>query len=185
MSNLLTENPIALRTLMSETIFVLPSPEGGGVASPAPESRSAPVPLSGDRETEKAREAFVYQGDKSSGMLFLLRDAVHPYFSPQAEEAFAKMIGALGLTPQNVAVVNLANADNPNDFPLLMDFFQPKKIALLGVDPVSLKLPAIPQNTYRKGKKATVFHTFGFAEMLADANKKKTFWAEFKAFVAA
>jgi len=129
MSNLLTENPIALRTLMSETIFVPPSPEGGGIASRPPANDSSIVPPLGDKGTEKAEEVFVYQGDKTSGILFVLRDAVHPYFSPQAEEAFAKTIGALGLNPQNVAVVNLANADNPNDFPALMDFFQPKKIA--------------------------------------------------------
>jgi len=195
-----TDNPIALRTLMSETIFatadavaspqkadisVPPSPEGGAMEEGHAGGRNAMTLPSGDGGTSgNARtETFVYQGDRSSGILFVLRDTNHPYFSPPAEEAFAKTLSALQLTPQTVALVNLANADNPNDFGKLMDFFEPKKIALLGVDPASLKLPAIPQNTCKKGKKATVFHTFGFAEMLADPGKKKAFWLEFKAFM--
>jgi len=128
-------------------------------------------------------ETFVYQGDKSTGILFILRYPDYPYFSPQAEEAFVKTIGALQLTLQNVAVVNLANAHNPNDFKQIMDFFNPIKITLLGVEPASLKLPAIPHNSYMKGKRATVFNTFSFEEMFADVGKKKAFWMEFKTFI--
>jgi len=192
-----TDNPIALRTLMSETIFaagdVSDSPqknedkqadmEAGLVAVP-PSSKTGGEEEKQDDPPEIPRETFVYQGDKSSGILFVLRTADHPYFSPRAEDAFAKAIGAAGLAREKVAVVNLANADNPNDFGQLMAFFQPKKIALLGVDPASLKLPAIPQNAHKKGKKAVVFHTFGFEEMLDDANRKKAFWTAFKTFMA-
>jgi len=191
MSSLLTDNAIALRALMSETIFAIsdavqPMAQGATMVAEHADNRNAITPplgvggISEDGNTE----SFVYQGDKTSGILFVLRDPDHPYFSPAAEEAFAKTLGALGLTPQSTAVVNLASPNNSNDFRKLMDFFQPKKIALLGVGPTSLKLPEIPQNTSMKGKKATVFHTFGFAEMLADPGKKKAFWTGFKAFMA-
>lgn len=128
-------------------------------------------------------EEFVYQGDKSTGILFILRYPEYPYFSPQAEEAFIKTIGALQLSPQNVAVVNLANPHNPNDFKRIMEFFQPTKITLLGVEPASLKLPAIAHNSYMRGRIATVFNTFSFEEMFADVAKKKLFWTEFKSFL--
>ena len=128
-------------------------------------------------------EEFIYQGDKSTGILFILRYPDFPYFSPQAEEAFVKTIGALQLTKENVAVVNLANPHNPNDFKRIMQFFQPTKITLLGVEPISLKLPEIAHNSYMKGRIATVFNTFSFEEMFADVQKKRLFWNEFKTFI--
>lgn len=165
MSNLLTNNPIALQVLMNETIF-----STGFVMD---ESRLLDD-LGLDWGTSD--EEFIYQGDKSSGVLFILRYPEFPYFSPQAEEAFVKTIGALQLTLDNVAIVNLANPHNPNDFKRIMTFFEPKKITLLGVEPASLKLPEIAHNSYMKGRIATVFNTFSFEEMFADVSKKKLFW---------
>ncbi|HMR18892.1 MAG TPA: hypothetical protein PKA53_06310 [Sphingobacterium sp.] len=177
--SLKTDNPIALQALMSETIFttgfVLRAVEEGVQNQIAEQSLPA--------DTTVTQEEFVYQGDKSTGILFILRYPDYPYFSPEAEEAFVKTIGALQLSPQNVAVVNLANSHNPNDFKRIMAFFQPKKITLLGVEPASLKLPAIAHNSYMRGKVAVVFNTFSFEEMFADIHKKKLFWTEFKAFM--
>ncbi len=156
-----TTNPVALQALMSETLFIPKTPQ---------------------QELTSAEE-FIYQGDKSTGVLFILRYPDYPYFSPAAEEAFLKTIGALQLHAGNVAVVNLANSHNPNDWKRIMAFFQPKKITLLGVEPISLGLPAIAHNSYMHGKIATVFNTFSFEEMFADVQKKKMFWMEFKSFM--
>lgn len=192
MNNLLTDHPIALQALMSETIFTVGGAVGTvDVVSSAVDTREEVV-TEDVTAAENAppiaplmeQEEFVYQGDKSAGVLFILRYPDYPYFSPQAEEAFVKTIGALQLTPQNVAVVNLANPHNPNDFRRIMAFFAPTKITFLGVEPASLKLPAIAHNSYMRGNKATVFYTFSFEEMFADVQKKKLFWAEFKAFLS-
>lgn len=164
---------------MSETIFSTGFSAQEDVSSSVSNTTTIPQP---NTATGSAEE-FIYQGDKSTGVLFILRYPEYPYFSPQAEEAFVKTIGALQLTPHNVAVVNLANPHNPNDFKLIMQFFQPRKITLLGVDPASLKLPAIAHNSYMKGKIATVFNTFSFEEMFVDVEKKKLFWGEFKTFI--
>ena len=187
MNNLLTNNPAALQALMSETLFgaddILPA--AALEASPAIALQSAPAvsPAVDVAVGTAAMEEFVFQGDKSTGILFILRYPEFPYFSPQAEEAFVKTIGALQLNLQNVAVVNLANAHNPNDFKRIMQFFKPSKITLLGVEPASLKLPLIAHNAYMKGKVAIVFNTFSFEEMFADISKKKAFWSEFKTFI--
>lgn len=176
MSALLTDNPIALQALMSETIFTT----GFDVKElPQQENQVQGISL----QFDSSAEDFVYQGDKSTGILFILRYPEYPYFSPQAEEAFVKTIGALSLSPQNVAVLNLANPQNPNDFKRIMEFFTPTKITLLGVEPKSLVLPEIAHNSYMKGRVATVFNTFSFEEMFADINKKKLFWGEFKTFI--
>ena len=175
MSNLLTDNPIALQALMNETLF------STGFAMEDVQSQS--VDENSAVSWDSSGEEFVYKGDKTTGVLFILRYPSYPYFSPAAEEAFIKTIGALQLTPENVAVVNLANPQNPNDFKRIMEFFTPKKITLLGVEPTSLKLPEIAHNSYMKGRIATVFNTFSFEEMFADVNKKKLFWGEFKTFI--
>jgi hypothetical protein len=175
MSNLLTDNPIALQALMNETLF------STGFAMEDVQSQS--LDENSAVNWDSPGEEFVYKGNKTTGVLFILRYPSYPYFSPAAEEAFIKTIGALQLTPENVAVVNLANPQNPNDFKRIMEFFRPKKITLLGVEPTSLKLPEIAHNSYMKGRIATVFNTFSFEEMFADVNKKKLFWGEFKTFI--
>lgn len=177
MSNLLTDNPIALQALMNETLF--------STGFSIEETKAETVSSSASTVNwDSSEEEFVYKGDKSTGVLFILRYPSFPYFSPAAEEAFIKTIGALQLTPDNVALVNLANPHNPNDFKRIMAFFEPKKITLLGVEPASLKLPEIAHNSYMKGRIATVFNTFSFEEMFADVNKKKLFWGEFKQFIS-
>ena len=177
MNNLITDNPVALQALMSETIF------STGFELSENDYFESEVVSSSVVSFDSSDEEFVYQGDKSTGILFILRYPDYPYFSPQAEDAFIKTIGALGLTPQNVAVVNLANPQNPNEFKRIMDFFKPTKITLLGVEPTSLVLPKIPHNSYKKGNVATVFNTFSFEEMFVDVNKKKLFWGDFKTFI--
>lgn len=176
MSNLLTDNPIALQSLMNETLF-----STGFAMDDAQHTNSE---VSDSVSWDRSDDEFVFQGDKSTGVLFILRYPNYPYFSPQAEEAFVKTIGALGLTLENVAVLNLANPQNPNEFKRIMEFFSPKKITLLGVEPKSLVLPEIAHNSYLKGRVATVFNTFSFEEMFADIKKKKLFWGEFKSFIA-
>jgi len=174
MSQLRTDNAIALQALMSETIF-MHGMDAGPVASSVGEVL--------EERQNKPSEEFIYQGNKSTGVLFILRYPDYPYFSPAAEDAFVKTLGALGLSLDNVAVVNLANTHNPNDFKRIMQFFEPTKITLLGVEPISLKLPEIAHNSYMKGRIATVFNTFSFEEMFADVQKKRLFWNEFKTFI--
>ncbi|MGE8378836.1 MAG: hypothetical protein ACN6PN_10815 [Sphingobacterium sp.] len=213
MSNLTTDNPVALQALMDETIFAngfdfqseleavskAKDTEYVAVGIPATDQLAKPAMIEKSNESsvvgnekdsvgvvnalEVLGGEFIYQGSKDQGILFILRYAQYPYFSPAALEAFEKTIGALKLTKETVAVVNLANTHNPNDFKQIMQFFQPTKIILLGVEPASLKLPPIEHNSYMKGRIATVFNTFSFEEMFADVNKKKLFWNEFKTFI--
>jgi len=217
MSNLTTDNPVALQALMDETIFgngfdfqselpTYPMQEESNahvqaVVRTSSEMKDTSYVAVGIGEAQQAVPSqvvsgshavnhlevlggeFIYQGNKEQGILFILRYEQYPYFSPAALDAFEKTIGALKLTKETVAVLNLANSHNPNDFKRIMQFFQPTKIILLGVEPASLKLPFIEHNSYMKGRIATVFNTFSFEEMFVDVNKKKLFWNEFKTFI--
>ncbi|MGJ1419100.1 hypothetical protein ACR79T_05710 [Sphingobacterium spiritivorum] len=183
MKNLLTDNPAAIKALMSETLFSAGQSFSDSQEDEFVEATSIQTPLSAEVKTDVTEE-FIYQGNKDRGIIFILRYQEYPYFSAGAQEAFVKTIGALQLTPSDVVVVNLANPHNPNDFKRIMQFFTPTKIILLGVEPTSLVLPHIPHNSYMKGRVATVFNTYSFEEMFVDIEKKKAFWIEFKTFIA-
>lgn len=186
MSRLLTEDPVALQVLMNETLFGTVEDikkemwSDHSFQQPSPQTITTP---SEERESRTTAEEFIFRGAKEKGIVFILRYAERDYFSTGAQDAFEKILTAVGISPKEVAVVNLANAHNPNDFKRIMAFFKPTKIILLGVDPASLVLPAIPLNAYMKGKIATVFNTFSFEEMFVDIEKKKAFWQEFKRFL--
>jgi hypothetical protein len=143
MSNLTTDNPVALQALRMKLFFSMGmtsgrtgscshskgygicrcwNPSVDHLAKPAITDKSNEVSALGSEKDQKgivnALEVlggeFIYQGSKDQGILFILRYVEYPYFS-QRSDAFEKTIGALKLTKENVAVVNLANAHNPND----------------------------------------------------------------------
>lgn len=184
MSHLLTNHPIALNALMNETLFsadfIVAEDASTGFEQVrvqqfiTPSEEVAPVIVP---------EEFIYQGSVEKRILFILRYPDFDYFSPGAQDAFEKILSAVNLRMADVAVVNLANPHNPNDFKRIMQFFQPTRITLLGVAPSSLVLPPIPHNEYMKGKVATVFNTYSFEEMFANQDKKKAFWLEFKKII--
>src|SRR5690606_15257157 len=136
MNNLLTDNPIALQALMSETIFTAggamdavkdtssPSDEledtTPKVPDPSPTTSTSTSASAFPSSAHQRQEEFVYQGGNSTWILFILRCPQYPPFSPQAEEAFVRTIAALELTPQDAAVVNLANPRRPYDFKRIM-----------------------------------------------------------------
>lgn len=185
MSNLLTNHPIALNALMNETLFSADFTVAEQPSNSFQQAQAQPLitPPENIVATASTPEEFIYQGSVEKRILFILRYPDFDYFSPGALDAFEKILAAVGLKVADVAVVNLANAHNPNDFKRIMQFFQPTRITLLGVDPASLLLPLIPHNEYMRGKVATVFNTYSFEEMFANVEKKKAFWLEFKKFI--
>lgn len=185
MSNLLTNHPIALNALMNETLFSadFTVDEQASSGFQQAQAQSLITPPENDVTTASVPEEFIYQGSVEKRILFILRYPDFDYFSPGALDAFEKILAAVNLRVADVAVVNLANTHNPNDFKRIMQFFQPVRITLLGVEPASLMLPSIPHNAYMKGKVATVFNTYSFEEMFANVEKKKAFWLEFKNFI--
>ena len=172
-----TDNPYALQALMSETIFSL--------GEQVQEARKVdPTYIPSAAPDLGLLEEFLFKGENKKHILFLIRDPNQPYMSAEAYDAFLKMLTALQLTEADIALMNVANERNSSEFKQIMNFFTPQKIILLGVDPPSLKLPAIPLNALQKGRVSTVFHTFSLEEMLTDLAKKKAFWIEFKNLIS-
>lgn len=195
MSNLHSDHPIVLQTLLDETLFAVEeaakeevssvnsheeTKEEAAPASPQAVEESAVV---SDEEKKEQNEDFSYKGKRRSGILFLIRNTEYEYFSPESEEAFGKILKVLQLTWEDVTLLNLDQAQNSADFRKIMQFFTPMKIALLGIGTDYLKLPQIAFNTFVKGKTAVVFNTFDFESIQDHQQHKKEFWTQFKAFI--
>lgn len=176
MATLHSNDPLALQALMSETLFSSGLAQAAGEEAISEVQTTVPPVLT----SASSQEEFVFQGGFAKSMLFIIDDAQHAYMSAGAYEAFLKTLAALAIPLEDIALLNLATAGNGYDFKRIMVGLQPLKIILLGVDPSRLQLPAIPFNTFQRGKKASVFNTFSFEEMLGDITKKKAFWAAFK-----
>ena len=145
-SPLNTVEPVALRHLMSETIFDIE----------APEARRAPHNVR-------------YLGQNKRRYLFLTHEAEHEWMSEAAMDALVKTLAALQLAVDDVAVLNIAKLAESPSADELSAFFDPKVVVNLGT---SLDWP--------EQAGTTVFHTRRFDDMLADAAKKREFWATIK-----
>src|SRR5690606_12232224 len=103
-----TVDPVALRYLMTETIFGVEEP----FDSPAPQ--------------------FSYYGGNKRNFLFLTQDTQHKWMSAAALDAFSKTLAALKLSTDDVAVLNMAAFPTVPDKAELFAFFNPKVIVALG-----------------------------------------------------
>lgn len=103
-----TNDPVALRYLMTETIF--------GIDEPTP-SRSP---------------QFSYHGGNRRNYLFLTHEIGHEWMSAAALDAFTKTLAALKLTMDDIAVLNIGKLSEIPAKPDLIAFFNPKVIVALG-----------------------------------------------------
>ena len=148
-SSMLTGDPVALRYLMTETIF--------GIGEPL------------DATPEDTTPQFSYYGGNRRHFLFLTHDPQNKWMSAAALDAFSKTLGALKLSADDVAVLNMAAFPVVPAVADLVAFFKPKVIVALGAT-----LSGAPSEGVE------VFNTHSFDEMLVDAEKKRAFWTTVK-----
>ncbi len=153
-SNMHTDDPVALRYLMTETIFG----------------------MEGARDIETPRETipvlaptFLYHGENRRNYLFVTHETRYDWMSAEALEAFTKTLSALKLTIADVAVLNFGKLSQVPTQGELVAFFRPRVV-------VALSAPL----DWNDVADITVFRTYSFDEMLVDAEKKRLFWNTIK-----
>lgn len=166
MSCLLTKNPVAIRQLMSEAIFSLPSEEFTAIVEQVP-ALEAQVSV-------KAESPLVFLGGNRKRILFFVRHESFEYFSTQAEEAFLKTLGALALSLDDVAVVNRDKTSKTIEE--IKEQLQPKCCVYCEGESIE------GASTFNVLEKANVdsLYTYSFEEMLSDTMKKRLFWNAIK-----
>lgn len=174
-SNLNTSDPIALRFLMSETIFV--SAE-----------RNAEVAMDHVQEppNQPNEEAltFTFYGENKRNCLFLTNEQQHEFMSDEALDAFIKTLSALNMTSADIAVFNLGAGPAIPQQTDVISFFKPRTMVFLGVDPEIIGLAAMSAQTVAEFNGMTLFNTCTFDEMIADARRKRLFWTMIKTLLA-
>lgn len=191
-SALHTTDPVALRYLMSETLF---SVAGEAVDAPvdeprvvADESVAQPAVAVPEPETEATPATsqpaeFAFLGENKRGYLFVTDDPQSDYLSGPAMDAFVKTLGARQLGLADVAVFNAARHAGPVAFADLAAFFKPRAVVLLGPPASRFGLPEVLPNTVGSVGGTPVFQTYSFDVLLVDAEKKGAFWPVLKSLL--
>lgn len=171
MSQLLTQDPIAIRILMSETIFSSSSID----ELPDSSQKEEDLKQSDAVLVKGANSDLSFWGSNEKKVLFLIRNSAVDYFSIEAEDAFLKTLAALKLTIDDVSIVNLARNNTP--------FNEIKKILSSRFCIYCEGESEANQNLFNKlfeKDGLTFFYTYSFEEMLTDVNKKRAFWNAIK-----
>jgi hypothetical protein len=171
MSQLLTQHPIAIRILMSETIF-----SSSDIDELTDRSlKDHNLTQSEDILFEDANPDLLFWGSNEKKVSFLIRNSAFEYFSTEAEDAFLKTLTALKLTINDVSVVNLAN--NATSFDEIKKVLNSKfYIYCEGENEENRNF----FNRLFEKDGLTFLYTYSFEEMLTDVTKKRTFWNAIK-----
>lgn len=171
MSRLLTQNPIALRFLMSETIF------GSAINNRQAGNLSIEVDtIKSDLSVSNNKEAdLLFWGSNERNILFIIQNPEVEYFSVEAEDAFLKTLAALKLSIKDVAVFNRGKVEKTLNE--INDVLKPK-ICIYSEGENEAKRNIFNKFTEVDG--ITCLHTYSFEEMLTDTNKKRSFWNAIK-----
>jgi hypothetical protein len=167
MSLLNTSHPRALQSFLTETLFDV------GMNPPQPVQVEVPVPLSPPKEIP-------YYGKNGKNILFLVSRKDHAFFSEAAELAFLKTLQALQLELNDVAVVNLQQADQPLFFEPIRKQFEPRFCVFLGAEPTEAGLEGFADHLWTEERGVRFLKSYSFEEMLTDKQKKRMFWDAIK-----
>lgn len=175
---LYTENPVALRYLMSETLYAVDS-VGSVDSVDSVDEQALSEPLSPVPD-------LTFYGGNRSGILFISPRSSGPgeHTLPEAEMlAFEKILAALQLTTEDISLIHVPKDEalsGARSLPQLVDFFTPKIIVVLGTD---LRMEGLNSELHEVQQRGNYrfLHTYSFHEMGEDVEKKRLFWGKLKA----
>lgn len=184
-----TTDPIALRYLMTETLFAIEDGDVPTAAELQDDTVVAVIPADRPGEAEerapvvRTAPVFSFLGENKQGYLFVTHDPQSDYMSAPAMEAFTKTLAARNLAQADVAVFNLAQHGEQVVISDLVSFFKPRAVILLGPAAPMLGIPALAFNTVGAVGDVAVFQTYSFDVLIQDAEKKSTFWPVLKSLL--
>jgi hypothetical protein len=130
---------------------------------------------------EQQTVSFNYLGENNRYFLVIVDDKTHSELNTPHKEMLMKIMAAKKLELRDLAVLNLAR--HPDlDFEQLKKFFSCNKLALFGINPQKIGMPALAANQPEKYQDVKVLATFGLEEMNSDTEKKREFWNVMKDF---
>ena len=175
MSELKSTNPLALRYLITEDLYLLddiPVTEHLKTEAAQPVENAPETPV-------KEFNGFDYLGENNKYFLLVVNEPSHKTMLPKELEALQSILSAKKMELKDVALLNLNNYPGAT-FVQMKSFFVCSKIVLFGISPQQIQLHSIPLNTPTDIQGTKILSTFSFSEMMDNLDKKKAFWAEMK-----
>lgn len=170
MSELRSDNPVALQFLITEEIYLIDKPE-----NVAADIRSE------EEEDPSEFTGFDYIGENNKYMVLLVSSSSHLHMAPPELDALQRTLVAKGMDLKDVALLNVHRYPNAS-FNQVKAFFACNKIVLFGIDPAKLQIPAQAMNVPGVHEGVSVLLTSSFTEMMTDLEKKKQFWNVMRTF---
>lgn len=121
---------------------------------------------------------FNYLGGNKKSFLILVNYTGHELMPDDHLAALENVLTRKGISRDEIALLNLAK--NINDHKVIIEYFKPKTLLILGKTamPAAMSEPLFNQITQQQS--LNVLYTFGFDEMMDNVANKRTFWDQVK-----
>ena len=161
------ENPVAYRFILQEELYLLDKDKASYM-----QTESQPV-----IQTQPVN--FKYLGGHKKNFLIIVHYSAHEVIDDKHLTALQSIFKRLELSMDDVAILNRANySDAP--FEDLTDFFNPRKLLLLGQDALPAGIDVLTLNKAAVLNNCNTLFSFSFDEMMDNNENKKAFWEQLK-----
>lgn len=147
------DNPIALSFLLNEDLYFI--------------------------QEKNEFAGFEYFGENNRFVLVLHVDETVKFINQEEKEFLMRMLAALKLTEQSIALVNLAHYKGTN-LKQLKDFFACNKVLAFGIEPSGLQLSNTVMYALTDYDAQQLIFADALADLKNDDQKKRTLWMELK-----
>ena len=187
MSLLKTTDPLVLRLLFSDELYLVDEPSTENVILGKAEQAVEKVEHAAEKVEQPAEKVeqppetlvFDYLGENNKYFLLLVNQPGRAILNAKDLESLISILHAKKMEVRDVAILNLAKYPGVS-FHLLKSYFVNTRLVLFGIDPQSLQLPAIESNKITVHEGVKVLCTYSFHEMSENPSTKRVFWNEMK-----
>ena len=166
------EDPQALRFILEDDIYLL-NEDKLNYNNPPVSSTHIPQP-----EIETPEVNFNYLGTNKKNFLVLTNYPAHDFIADDHLAALESVLGRKSHSREDVAILNIAR--NTAEYAVLIDYFKPQTLLILGQEAIPVGIDQPKFNQVEKRDELTILCTFSFDEMMTNTENKKAFWEQVK-----
>lgn len=166
------EDPQALRFILEDDIYLL-NEDKLNYNNPSVSSTHTPQP-----EIETPEINFNYLGTNKKNFLILTNYPAHDFIADDHLTALESVLGRKSHSRDDVAILNIAK--NASEYAILIDYFKPQTLLILGRESVPAGIGQPKFNQLEKLDGLTILCTFSFNDMMTNTENKKAFWEQVK-----
>jgi hypothetical protein len=130
-------------------------------------------------EIQTQQPVFNYLGSNKKNFLVLVSYDEHEFMQDEHLAALESVLGRMGYTRDDVAILNLPKAGSAIQEDIVA-YFEPKTMVVLGKNAIPAGTVNLKFNGIEVSGNTKVLYTFSFDEMMTDVANKKVFWEQVK-----